>query len=430
MSKNGKALAKRQGISGSIEINSLDEVARVANMMAQSGFFGDAKNAQQAGVKIIAGMELGIPPMASMRGIHVFDGNTTLSGPLLASLIKKHPRYDYRIRKADREGAEIAFFENGEEVGTASFDKEDAKAAGLLGKQNWRKYPTDMYVWRTLARGQRWYCPDVGDGALYTPDEMGSETDKQGNPIDVGEAKVVREESAPSGDSAPSEPSEPAPASDEPETATWRGDTVSAKQAEMLETIEQRFRDCDTPKCTFEKIQKARQYASEQPKSYAQRIHTIISEAREALHDGQITDEGIDRVALWKVLSDAKEMGGIAMMNEQLEIIGDLADDYDEATQDALSWLTMPYHGIREIWKADTPTAFDEVLAIADERPDQAVERGAYTKDVADIARQKMYREAHAAAKEKGIELEGGTDTSEADDDLFGKPELTHKDEG
>lgn len=420
MSNDSTALTKRQGISGSIEINSLDEVARVANMMAQSGFFGDARNAEQAGVKIIAGMELGIPPMASMRGIHVFDGNTTLSGPLLASLIKKHPRYDYRIRRADREGAEIAFFENGEEVGTASFDKQDAKSAGLLGKQNWRKYPTDMYVWRTLARGQRWYCPDVGDGALYTPDEMGSETDKQGNPIDVGDAKVVREESAPSGDSAPAQPSEPAPESETsaPDTATWRGETINAKQARVLEKLQARFDDCDTAACTFDIAQKAKGYAEKWPDTDAQRIHTITREAEVSLHDGEVLSH--------EAMEAARNAGGSVLAHHlhALEKHHKEQDAWGEVQWQAMPWITT----------ANLQRCGDKQQAAAITRQGlqhcaEGEAEGHYTEQER-VRAESIIAEAAYHLHDIDADALEQTDDAEADDDLFGKPALSHNDQG
>jgi len=178
----------------------LDDIARVAKMMAQSGFFEDAKTAAQAGVKILAGRELGIPEMAAMRGVHVMEGNTTLSGPLLAALIKRHPKYDYRTVESTKKRAEIAFYEDGEEVGTASFSMEDARRVtayykngerkSLADKTNWKNYPSDMLFWRALTRGQRRYAPEVGMGSVYTPDELGVVTDQEANVIDA-EAQSV-----------------------------------------------------------------------------------------------------------------------------------------------------------------------------------------------------------------------------------------------
>jgi len=197
--------APMSGISGSLQIKSIDDVSRVAQMMSKSGFFEDAKSAAQAGVKILAGMELGIPPVASVRGVYILDGNTCLSSGLLAALIKQHPRYDYKVVEATDERAELQFFEEGEEQGTASFSMDEAHSIDhgnkkLAEKDNWQNYPSD------------------GNG-LYTPDEMGAVTDKEGH---VVEAEVVEETSNASSNGEPDpnddlgigEPTDPEDAAD------------------------------------------------------------------------------------------------------------------------------------------------------------------------------------------------------------------------
>lgn len=179
--------------------NSVSEVKEVADIMAKSGFFEDAKTAAQAAVKIMAGRELGIPEMASMRGIYVANGNTELSGPLLAALIKRSKKYDYRAEEVTSERAEIRFYENGDEVGSASFSIEDAKRAGIYKEDSaWTKYPSDMVFWRALSRGKRRYCPEIGWGATYVwgegdtkVEQIKHDTQADALPEEKQEAEVV-----------------------------------------------------------------------------------------------------------------------------------------------------------------------------------------------------------------------------------------------
>lgn len=214
---NGDPL--QNGISGSIQIDSIDALSRVANMMAKSGFFDDAKSAHQAGVKIMAGMELGIPPVASVRGIDIIDGNTSLSSALLAALIKQHPRYDYEVLNSNDEKCEIAFYQDGEKQGIASFTMEEAESVVawedhdgehyLAEKDNWQNYPSDCLFARAISRGRRRFCPDVGLGRLYTSEELSP----NGEPKTV-EAEVVDEPEAngepdPNDDLGIGEPSDP-----------------------------------------------------------------------------------------------------------------------------------------------------------------------------------------------------------------------------
>jgi hypothetical protein len=67
---------------------------------AESGMFTDVKSAAQAIVKIQAGQEIGIPPFASMTGIHIIQGKPTIGAGLIASRVKGSGKYDYRVNRA------------------------------------------------------------------------------------------------------------------------------------------------------------------------------------------------------------------------------------------------------------------------------------------------------------------------------------------
>ena len=57
------------------------------------------------------------------------------------------------------------------ETFTGSFSIEEAKQAGLLGKDNWKNYPARMLKHRALSFAARDSFPDVFAG-IYTPDEI------------------------------------------------------------------------------------------------------------------------------------------------------------------------------------------------------------------------------------------------------------------
>ena len=191
------ALTKEQS-NNPVEIRNLDDLKELSEIFVKSGFFDDTKDIAQASVKILAGMEVDIPPMTAMREIHCHNGKTELSGPLLAALIKRSSKYDYKIVGVNSKGAKIAFYEHGEHIGDASFTLNDAKEAGLMRKTNWQKYRKDMYVWRAMARGKRWYCPEIGHGSLYLEGEeipSGDSDTRSWMEIDVeSHEEEVREE--------------------------------------------------------------------------------------------------------------------------------------------------------------------------------------------------------------------------------------------
>lgn len=165
-------------------IRTMDDAERAARAMVASGFFQDSKQASQAVVKILAGQELGFGPFASMTGVNIIQNKPVLAANLMAAAVKRQGKYNYRVVELTDERCELAFFEAGQEVGRSIFGKTDAEKAGLLAKDNWRKYPRNMYFARALSNGQKWYAPDVFNGAtVYTPDELGAKVDEEGNAI-------------------------------------------------------------------------------------------------------------------------------------------------------------------------------------------------------------------------------------------------------
>lgn len=167
-------------------IQSMDDVERAAKAMSASGFFPDSKSAAQAVVKVLAGRELGFGAFASMTGVAVIQGKPVIGANLLAAAVKQTGKYNYRVTEHTSEVCRIKFLEGNQEVGVSSFTMDDAKAAGLATKDNWKKYPRNMLFARAIANGQKWYAPDVFNGVtVYTPDEMGASVDDEGNIIEA-----------------------------------------------------------------------------------------------------------------------------------------------------------------------------------------------------------------------------------------------------
>jgi len=188
-----------------------NELQRAAIALQESGYFSDVKSKAQAIVKVMAGAELGLPPFASMTGIHIIQGKPVLGANVLATLVKNDPRYDYRIvtDTADQEKEMfLEWFENGKKVGVTGYTMDEAKSAGLVGKDNWKKYPSDMLFARAISRGARRFAPGIfGGSPVYTPDEMGADVDEEGNVI----VDSVAVEVEPEPESIPDPEPEPEP---------------------------------------------------------------------------------------------------------------------------------------------------------------------------------------------------------------------------
>lgn len=164
---------------------------QLADLMVKSGFFADTRSQAQAVVKMLAGAELDFGPIASMTGFHIIEGRPSMAAPLVGAAIKRSGRYDYRVVDQTDSSCTIDFFEvvggKREKLGSSKFDLDDAARAGLTSKKGdmWGKYPRNMCWSRALTNGARWFTPDIFNGAVYTPEELGAEVDSEGNVVET-----------------------------------------------------------------------------------------------------------------------------------------------------------------------------------------------------------------------------------------------------
>jgi hypothetical protein len=154
----------------------------LGKVLAGSGFFADTRDAGQAIVKVLAGRELGLPAIASMTGIYIVKGRVAVSANLMAAAVKRTSKYNYRILEHTDKVCELAFWEDGKEVGRSRFTAEDAKRAGT---QNMDRFPRNMLFARAMSNGVKWFCADVFGGPVYTPEEMGAKEDGDGDVIEM-----------------------------------------------------------------------------------------------------------------------------------------------------------------------------------------------------------------------------------------------------
>lgn len=163
---------------------SLTETMTLSQTLCDSGLFQDTRGQAQAVAKILAGRELGLPPIASMTGINIIQGRISLSANLIAASIKRSGRYDYRVKEMSATRCVVEFFEreNGvrEQIGVSEFTIDDAKKAGT---KNLDKFPRNMLFARAMSNGARWFTPDIFNGPVYTPEELGADVNEEGNVI-------------------------------------------------------------------------------------------------------------------------------------------------------------------------------------------------------------------------------------------------------
>jgi len=169
-----QALQKVQPNSlAKVDFKELNDLARMA---VESGMFPDLKSVAQAGMKILAGKELGFDPIVSITGIHFFQGKVVVGANLLASLIKDSGKYEYKVLELTNQKCSIQFMRKfdgkWQPMGVpVVYTTQDAHTAALDGKEVWKKFPADMLFASCIRKGAKRYCADILRGMSGTGDE-------------------------------------------------------------------------------------------------------------------------------------------------------------------------------------------------------------------------------------------------------------------
>lgn len=162
-------------------LDKITNVQRIGGLLAASGYFQDARDMAQAAVKVMAGEELGIAPIAAMMGIHIIKGKVSLSGNLIAALVRKSG-YKFKHLKFTATECELEFSDKaGAVLGVSSFTDADARKAKVWNEM-YDKFPRNMLYNRAISNGAKWFCPEVTCGIpVYIPEELGAEVNEDGD---------------------------------------------------------------------------------------------------------------------------------------------------------------------------------------------------------------------------------------------------------
>jgi hypothetical protein len=174
----GSALATVDSPAFALQVRSVDDLARLARVLAASGYFGSSGNQDtqiaQCAVRLMAGMEAGFSAFASATGVNIIEGKPAFSSNLMAQAVRRHPAYDYQVLESTDKRCRIQFTANGKPLGVSEWNMAMAERAGLASKSNWRRFPEAQLFARSMSAGVRTYCPDALGGAVaYVPEELG-----------------------------------------------------------------------------------------------------------------------------------------------------------------------------------------------------------------------------------------------------------------
>lgn len=127
----------------------------------------------------------GVDLLTTMQTVAFISGKPVIDATMQRALAMR-AGYEVEIGVTDK-SATCTLSRDGKPCGSSTYTVEDAKTAGLAGKDNWKKNPKAMLVARATSQTMRWHAPDVMVG-VFTEDEVDDPVDTL-NPVPVVEVE-------------------------------------------------------------------------------------------------------------------------------------------------------------------------------------------------------------------------------------------------
>ena len=170
-------------------VGQMDGLMYLGDTLVKSKMLPKEIATKEAAVAImLKGRELGVPPMEAFSSINIISGKPTISPQLMIALAERSGQLADLSIEDDGKKCTVTVTRKGRTPFSASYSMEDAAAAGLAGKDNWKKQPKIMRQWRAISAAFRVVFPDVLAG-VYIHEEMGAEVDEEGT-IVVSDAEI------------------------------------------------------------------------------------------------------------------------------------------------------------------------------------------------------------------------------------------------
>lgn len=126
---------------------------------------------EQAYLSLLAGRELGLSDVQSLRLVQAIEGRISLTAQAMGGLLQRAGGSIVWHESTDQVAdVEVRF---GESVRRTRWTIEMAKRAGLAGRGTWSRYPMAMLSARALSDACRYAAPSVLAG-VYDPEELAS----------------------------------------------------------------------------------------------------------------------------------------------------------------------------------------------------------------------------------------------------------------
>ena len=198
----------RSSNDGFMQVNSLETALKVAEVIANSSF-APANMRGKPGDIVVAlqmGQELGLKPMQALQNIAVINGKPAIYGDAMIAVCRLAPNFEYIHEEYldDKKAARCSAKRKNEPEVVREFSEEDAKKAGLWGKQGpWTQYPKRMLQMRARGFALRDAFSDVLRGIIseeeandykvidYSESKKGFKKTKEQKNINLKEETII-----------------------------------------------------------------------------------------------------------------------------------------------------------------------------------------------------------------------------------------------
>ncbi|MFJ1539352.1 hypothetical protein ACIODS_12485 [Micromonospora chalcea] len=152
------------------------EAARIADMLSRTSFVPMSLRGKPADIAaaILAGQELGLQPMATLRSIDVIQGTPGLRAHAMRGLVQSKGHKVQIVESTDKfcrmRGRRAD--EGDQDWQEIEWTIEQARDLGLLGKDQWKKQPKTMLQARATGVICRLVASDVLHAMPYNSEEL------------------------------------------------------------------------------------------------------------------------------------------------------------------------------------------------------------------------------------------------------------------
>lgn len=186
----------------------------------------------EATAAILAGVEVGLSPMAALRSFDLINGTAAPRAITLRAIVQAQGHELWVESSSDTKAVVAGRRRGSDEIQRSTWTIERARGLNLASKSNWKSQPAAMLVARATAECARLIAADAILGLAYVVEELDDPTPTSSNGTKV--RRSTRTSANVDEQPRPELPDEPTPA----RPAAARVNRRSGKSVEDAETVE------------------------------------------------------------------------------------------------------------------------------------------------------------------------------------------------